>query len=102
MHVVMANSAENGAKGSMKPKIWANPERSLQGKDLLPLVMQLQAGQNDELKGKAHQNQGELASFKEGHLLQSYSDEELGSEFKKLTGYEIQVSLPSSQVCLGF
>ena len=74
------------------PKRWLSGSNTLMGKDMLPLVLQLQGGPNDALKELSKKQPGELASFKEGHLLQSFSDAELVESFKKLTGYDLKVS----------
>jgi hypothetical protein len=69
------------------------PNCTLQGRDIGKLLTAIQAINATELKVTAAANQEILASYKERHLLQSYSIPELGTQFSKLTGYEISVRM---------
>lgn len=66
------------------PTTFLKTGASLRGKDVLPVVKRLMA--STELQEQ------EYCSLSRRHLLSSYTEEELGTEFKKLTGYDITVS----------
>ena len=63
---------------------------SLRGRDVLPVVMRISSLSLEDWSKRLESHP--LASFSSRHALESYSGEELASEFRKLTGYEISVS----------
>ena len=70
----MANSSHP------KPKISLKPGHSLVGRDTFPLVLQLKA-LDREIEPQ------DMASINAKYLLESYSEQELRKEFRKLTGH---------------
>jgi hypothetical protein len=64
---------------------------SLRGRDVLPVVMRLSSLSLEDWEKRLETHP--LASFSNRHALESYSGDELGSEFRKLTGYDITVSV---------
>ena len=67
------------------PSVWLKEGHSLRGKDVLPVVFRLTQTEEVEIQNSA--------SVSRKYPLPSYSVEDLGLEFKKLTGYDITVSL---------
>ena len=67
---------------------------NLRGRDMLPVVMRLTSLSMEEWQKKSI-----LASFTK-HPLESYSANELGEEFEKMTSYDIKVSVYCSFSCI--
>jgi hypothetical protein len=58
---------------------------------MLPVVGRLSSLSTAEWQEKSEKEI--FASFTEKHLLASYSTDELATEFQRMTGYEIKVSM---------
>ena len=65
------------------PKTWLKSGHNLKGKDVLPVVMRLQALYKSDPE--------EFASLSKKYLLESYTKDHLAREFKEMTGYDIEV-----------
>ena len=71
------------------PGTYLTAGRSLKGMDILPVVIKLKGFNVDNRPGD-----DELASISAKFPLTSYTEKELKEEFRKLTGYGIDVVLP--------
>jgi hypothetical protein len=72
---------------SSTPHVWLKEGHSLRGKDVLLVVMRLlDLGPEPPLED-------DLASISRKYPLASYSTEDLESETKKLTGYDLTVGV---------
>lgn len=72
------------------PAIFLRDGLSLKGKDMLLVVKRVQASPEE------HKDE-DYASFSKRHFLTSYSSEELDTEFRKFTGYDIKVKYQYSR-----